>query len=567
MRFLSIHLPFLPTDRIFRREKRSGSDASREPLALWAKIDNAQVVTAVDAVAVRRNLHPGMPVAVARGMCPKLRLLEADARADGMLLAATADWCRRFTPLAALDGSDGIILDVSGVAHLHGGVEGLLRNVEDTFMAQNFACRLALAPHAAAASAFARWDGPRLVGDDAALEKAVRKLPATALDLDLKAAGRLRDAGLRTIGDLLLRPRAPITARFGSHVFARIDAMLGHRRDPMSPRFEAPPYMAERRFPEGLARHEEIAVVVAALCEELCAMLARHDEGARKILASFFRVDGVVRDVETATGRPVREPRLLARLLNERLDAIGEDGLDTGYGFDVIRLAALAVEPLAAQQAGLPADRGEKSRAENFSDLVDRLGARLGTRRVMRFDFVDTHWPERAVTLRPAAWGPADVGKRDADGAHLPSGEVDREAIGWGVERLSLSNPPQPSPEGKEAIVARQEAGFIADDGRKAPLLPSRPAKLFEKPEPIEAVAFTVPDGPPMRFRWRRVMHELVAFEGPERIASEWWRDVGPTRDYFRVEDSAGGRFWLFREGLFTIETTAPRWFMHGVFG
>ncbi len=535
----------------------------------------------MDALGVRRNLHPGMPVAVARGMCPTLRLVEADARADAALLAGTADWCRRFTPLAALVGSDGVILDVSGIAHLHGGAEGLLRNVEDAFAAQAFACRLSLAPHAAAASAFARWDGPRLVQDDVALEKAVRKLPAAALDLDLKAAGRLRDAGLRTIGDLLLRPRAPITARFGPHVFARIDAMLGHRRDPMSPRFEAPPYMVERRFPEGLARHEDIAVVVASLCEELCAMLARHGEGARKLLASFFRVDGIVRDVETATGRPVREPRLLAKLFNARLDAIGEDGLDTGYGFDVIRIAALAIEPLAEQQAAMRGDRGDESRTENFSDLVDRLGARLGTRRVMRFDFIDTHWPERAVALRPASWGPADTVALDTHLAELdsefdggsppsPQGRVDarrKRASGWGIFPEKLNTPPQPSPEGREAIVAQHETGFAAGVGRNAPLLPARPAKLFDKPEPIEAVAFTVPDGPPMRFRWRRVMHDLVAFEGPERIASEWWRDVGPTRDYFRVEDSTGGRFWLFREGLYVTETMTPRWFMHGVFG
>ena len=93
-----------------------------------------------------------------------------------------------------------------------------------------------------------------------------------------------------------------------------------------------------------------------------------------------------------------------------------------------------------------------------------------------------------------------------------------------------------------------------------------RPTRLFERPEPVETIA-AAPDGPPLRFRWRRVTHEVVAYEGPERIAPEWWRDAGLTRDYFQVEDRNGGRFWLYREGLFVHETAQPRWFMHGVFG
>lgn len=459
-----------------------------------------------------------MPVVVARGMCPSLRLVEADTRADEALLVAIADWCRRFTPLAALDPPDGIILDVSGVAHLFGGDMALLRSVEDALAEQGFARRVALAPHAGAATAFARFGGPRLVRDEASLEKAVRALPVGALRLDDKATLRLRDAGLRFLGDLLLRPRAPITARFGAIVFARIDAMLGRRRDPLSPRFEAPSYIAERRFADGLARREEIVATLGSLCEELAVMLARHEEGARTVLASFFRIDGVVRHLEVATSRPSRNADTILRLFAERLESIGEDGLDTGYGFDLIRLSALSVECLPGEQGGL---HGTLSQArdgpQDFIDLIDRLGARFGTRRVQRLDFLDTHWPEGAVAARPAAHGPPALAASQAIQAHTP-------------------------------------------------FLPTRPLRLFEKPEPIDAVA-TVPDGPPEKFWWRRVAHDVIAVEGPERIASEWWKNQGPTRDYFRVEDTQGGRFWLFREGLYGAETIRPRWFMHGLFG
>ena len=91
--------------------------------------------------------------------------------------------------------------------------------------------------------------------------------------------------------------------------------------------------------------------------------------------------------------------------------------------------------------------------------------------------------------------------------------------------------------------------------------------RLFVRPEPIEAIA-EVPDGPPLRFRWRRVLHDVAAVEGPERIAAPWWRRPGaPTRDYFRAEDSHGRRFWLYREGLWGCETERAKWFVHGLFG
>ena len=94
--------------------------------------------------------------------------------------------------------------------------------------------------------------------------------------------------------------------------------------------------------------------------------------------------------------------------------------------------------------------------------------------------------------------------------------------------------------------------------------LPERPIRLLPRPEPVVAIA-GVPDGPPVRFSWRRVDHHVAAIEGPERIAAEWWKGSGPTRDYFRAEDTAGQRFWLYREGLYG-EAQTPRWFMHGLF-
>jgi protein ImuB len=96
-----------------------------------------------------------------------------------------------------------------------------------------------------------------------------------------------------------------------------------------------------------------------------------------------------------------------------------------------------------------------------------------------------------------------------------------------------------------------------------------RPLLLLPRAEPTEVMAL-IPDGPPRRFRWRGVTYEVTGSQGPERIAAEWWRLGTPpaalTRDYYLVEDSGGHRFWLYREGLYERETTAARWFVHGLF-
>ena len=290
-------------------------------------------------------------------------------------------------------------------------------------------------------------------------------------------------------------------------------------REPISPRFETPAFVAERRFAEGIARQQDIEATILALSYDLCGLLARHGEGARVLDVSLFRVDGVVKHLEAGTTRPLRDPIAMARLFRERIAAAGEDGLETGYGFEVVRLAALSAERLDETQPGW--DLAGTPFAADLADLVDRLGARFGLARVARLQLADTHQPEQATITVPAAI-------RTKAGAVAP-------------------------------IAMRNEAGSEA--------LPERPIRLLERPEAIEAVA-AVPDGPPLRFRWRRVLHQVAAIEGPERIGPDWWKQgkgSAATRDYFRAEDVEGRRFWLYREGLYR-ETPEPRWYLHGFF-
>ncbi len=519
-RYLSLWLPSLATDRIIRR-----TAAAREaPLATIAKVKSAQRLAAVNRAAARHGLRPGMALADARAILPDLACCAADEAAEAATLAAITDWCRRFTPLAALDPPDGMMLDVTGAAHLFGGEAKLLGEIETRLAAQGFAARAALAPTPEAAWALARFGKERLIEDEAReadMRRRLGVLPLAALRLDAAVLAGLAQAGLRRIDDLILRPRAPLAARFGKPLFVRLDALLGRAKRPITPRFEAPAYLAERRFAEPVVQRETIEATILALAQDLARLLARRGEGARQLDVSLFGVDGSVKHLRAGTSRPLRDAAVIARLFREKIEAAAamdeRDPLDAGFGFDLVRLAAEAVERQDEDQANWLAPAAE----EDLADLIDRLGARLGVRRVVRLEQSDTHWPDFAVTALPCALSPPPRHSR-ADPGH--------------------------------------DAQIFAENA-----LPSRPIRLLQRPEPIEAIA-SVPDGPPLRFRWRRVLHDIAAIEGPERIAPEWWKHRALTRDYFRAEDSEGRRFWLYREGLYESETMRPRWFMHGLF-
>lgn len=427
-----------------------------------------------------------------------------------------ADWCRRFTPLSAPDAPDGAMLDIAGAAHLFGGEDAMMQEIETRLAKLGFEARCALADTPEAAWALARYSPVRAIpigADEKQLRRVLGDLPVASLRIPADKAYALSQTGLKRVDDLWMRPRAPIAARFGEEVFRRLDGLMGKLRTPITPRFEAPLYVVERNFADPLGRREDVEAVLATLAQDLCRLLERHGEGARRVEANLFRTDGLLRRVEIASSRPLRDPQAISLLLRERIKAAAERGdedpLDSGFGFDLMRLAALHVEELNPSQESWT--RVVVPLQDKGAELIDKLGARLGAHRVQRLAPHSTHWPDHAARYVNAATAPA---------------------IDWEAE----------------------------------PQLP-RPIRVFERPEPVETLA-EVPDGPPLRFKWRRVMHEVVSIEGPERIAPEWWVQDAQhlTRDYFRVEDKEGRRFWMFREGLYGEDTQRPRWFLHGVF-
>ncbi len=452
-----------------------------------------------------------MALASARAMVCEIAVVEADQPADDKLLSGIADWCDRFTPFVAIDGLNGLLLDVTGVTHLFGGEEKMLTVVRKEIATQGFAVRCALAGTAAAARALARYADGRIAapGEEA---KEIAFLPVAALDLDAADTLALRRAGLKTVAQVAGRSRAELTARFGKEMVFKLDRALGLSEQPISPRRILPDYMAEHRFAEPVTAEDFIADSILSLAKALCGILEERGQGARMLEASFFRSDGIVRRIAIETARPLREAQTIAKLFRMRLDAL-HDPLDPGFGFDLVRLGALHAERLVPESVGLETRPDED---KEIAFLIDRLAARFGSHRILAFQPQDTHIPEAA-------------------GVAVPAQHV-RES------KLSF----EPRLDGEA---------------------PRRPLRMLERPEPIDVMA-QVPDGPPLRFRWRRALHAVRLAEGPERIAMEWWRHQSPqpTRDYFRVEDEAGRRFWLYRDGLYGREPFTPRWYVHGLF-
>lgn len=469
-------------------------------------------LTAVDRKATSLGLSAGMTLADARAMMPALKVMAANEPADRKLLEQIAEWCDRYTPFVALDPPHALLLDVTGVDHLFGGEKRLLDQIRSDLSRQGFAVRGALAGTAAASRAMARYkDGTVVPPDEDA--KAVAPLPIEALRLDAATIHAFRRAGLKTVAQAAGRTRSELTERFGPEMVFALESALGHGEKPLSPRLPVSDTVAEHRFAEPIVTEDAVLNSLRTLADVLAVTLTERGQGARRMDAAFFRADGVVRRIAVEMGEPTRDAAIIERLFREKLDALA-DPLDPGFGYDLIRLGASRVERAEEKAADFDT-RAQEERDIRF--LIDRLSARFGSHRMLSFQANDTHIPEAASIALPAQYA---------------------QASNHGWQRIR---------EPKEA--------------------PRRPLRMFAKPEPVEVVA-DVPEGPPRKFRWRRALHDVVRTEGPERVAMEWWRHQRPkpTRDYFRVEDENGRRYWLYRDGLYERETLPVRWYIHGVF-
>ncbi|WP_423142690.1 DUF6504 family protein [Parablastomonas sp. CN1-191] len=489
----------------------AGQGADAAPLTLIAETAHGPRIAAANTAAMAAGALAGMMLADARAVCPDIATAPSDPAGDLAFLEGLAVWAQRWGPWSALDPPDGVVIDVTGAAHLFGGERALLADARRRLAARGIAARAAIAPTAGAAWALAHH-GPddAILAQDADAEQMLSGLPAAALRLDDDVLLVLRRLGLKRLGDLGGVHREALARRFrnrrsaAANPLVRLDQLLGRVPEPLLPvvEFEAP--LVQRRLMEPIRHRELLDQVVSDLAADLARALEGAALGARRVEMGLWKVDGevVVRRLELAAA--TRDAGHVAGLMAAKLDDV-----DAGFGIELARLRAAWTEPLALAQRDFEA--AAEDHGTSLAACVDRLSIRLGEGAVRRPVTHPSHVPERAQRWQP---------------------------------------PLAPTP------AAQAEFAFHA-----------RPLKLLDRPEAI-AVIYETPDGLPHRFRWRGALHEIVRAEGPERIAPEWWREPSNIRlrDYYRIEDKAGRRYWIYRHGVVDDGRGGlPEWYLQGL--
>ncbi len=556
-RILSLWFPRFAAERVLRR----GGATLPEPFAVVAEAGGAQRLASLNREAEAAGLRAGQPLRDATAMCAGLRTVAADPPADAAFLTVVRRWAGKFSPWVAEEPPAGLVIDLTGCAHLFGGEAALMEVVETDCADLGLTMRAGLGDTPGAAWALARYAGcgtdplrsgdaidqearatrsravkrrhwerggaapshlpqrgapDTAAGEGAAqaagigpqgriappgrMAEALMPLPVAALRLPVATVEGLARLGLRRVGDLMDLPRAALARRFGADTLRRLDQALGREPEPVTPA-RAPLHFAVRlTFPDPIGLLGDVEAALDRLLPVLCAQLCRKERGARRVRLEAYRVDNRVERVEIGLARPAQEAARIRPLLALKLE-----GIDAGFGIDCLRLSAVETEPLKPGQDSI-APRAAPTAL--LDDLIGKLTARLGPEGVTRLHPAESHIPEKSALVLSALWS-------------------DRAALPW--------------------------------PGPRAP----RPLVIF-RPEPLQA-----PETPrvPLEFRWRGRDWQLARARGPERLAPEWWLDDpewrSGTRDYWRVEAREGTRLWICyaHGGLIS-----GGWFCHGMF-
>jgi protein ImuB len=477
------------------------------PLMVVGRDGSKRLVTAADAAAVALGVRVGMPAAKAQALVAGLVIRDADPLGDAEALERLALWVlQRIAPVVAADHPDGIVIDSTGADHLHGGEAAMLDGLLGRLTMSGIEARAAIADTWGAAHALARFAArPTFIAPPGHDAAIVAPLPIEALRLPAALPRELRLLGFERIGDLLAQPRAPLALRFGPELGRRLDEALGRSAEPIEPIRPDELVETSRLFAEPISAAETIARYIGKLVEALCKALEEKGLGTRRLDLVCQRVDSRAQAVRVGMAKPVRDVKRLTRLLCDKIETI-----DPAFGIEAMSLCATIAEPLDARQAVTSL---VEETEPDISDLIDTLANRVGERALYRAAPVSSDVPERSVCRIPALAPDTGAGWPDA----------------W-----------------------------------------PRPARLLLRPEPVETIAL-LPDHPPVSFTWRGVRRRVKRADGPERVFGEWWRrdaELAAVRDYFRVEDDAGERYWIYRAGDGEDAATGSQhWFIHGVFG
>ncbi|RYY26298.1 MAG: DNA polymerase Y family protein [Sphingomonadales bacterium] len=487
--------------------------------------DNRIVIGAACPAAQALGVRPGMPLTQVRAQNPGLDIRPADPDGDRAALNGLAlALARRWTPTVAIEGDDTLFLDLTGVAHLHGGEARMAKRLVRLLARLGYAARIAVADTPGAAWALAHF-GAGGIYPAATHIDAIAPLPIEALRIEGKAVELLHRLGVTRVAQLAAMPRGPLVKRFGKDLVLKLEQAHGRLPEPLHPVIPREAILAAQRFAEPIATPEAIAHWLGEIVTRLAAALEADGLGATRIELIADRIDGVPQRIRMGLARPSRDAAHILKLLTRRIEEV-----EPGFGIDAITLHVRRADVLGPQPM---IERLDEEAAPDLATLIDTLATRIGLSAMWRSRPVESDVPERSV----ARTGVLDPSERAA-------------------------------PRGK------------ADDVRKLDRNPAlhpwhpewpKPARLLRRPERLDHVLAELPDHAPRRFTWRGTPHKVVRADGPERIHGEWWKHRAEThhiRDYFRVEDEAGRRYWLFRRGDGERAVTGDlSWYLHGVFG
>jgi len=479
--FVSIWFPYLTTDWLSIRRP-----ALRQvPFVFAAPIHGRMLITAVNPLAKTQGVSTGMVVADAKAFVPGLEVFNDRPQLAIKLLKAIGFWCIRYTPIVALDGMDGLILDSSGCTHLWGGESTYLNMLKVRLKENGYHVQLALANTIGAAWAMARFTKESLILENDKQRKVLLTLPPAALRLEADTVRRLHKLGLKTIGSFMGMPQSVLRRRFGEELSLRLRQAFGQEEEFISPLKPLVPY--EERLPclEPICTATGIETALQRLLETLCKRLNGEGKGLREAVLTSHRVDGKILRISICTSKASAHiPHLF------KLFALQIPKIEPELGIELFVLEALKVEKADSDQETLWAGTARLENKE-LSELLDRLTGKTGNCTICRYLPDEHYWPERAT----------------------------------------------------------RQASFIGEQPNTVwPNDKPRPTRLLATPEPIEVTA-PIPDYPPMVFRYKGAVHPVKKADGPERIEREWWIDAGEHRDYYAVEDDQGRRYWLFRSG------------------
>jgi protein ImuB len=485
-RYLAIWLRFLKTDWFTTRKP----ELAGQPFILSAPDHGRMLISAANLQALAKGMEPGMPVADARAIWPDIVVMDDLPLMAEKLLKKIAEWCIRFSPCVAIDEPDGLILDITGCAHLWGGESEYLAEINRRLKDRGYFARSAIAGTIGAAWAVSRFGKSSFVIEEGKDLEAIMHLPPAGLRLTPEVLDRMQKLGLRQIGDFITMPRSALRRRFGEEMVKRLHQALGQYTEIPLPVQPAEPWQERLPCLEPISTATGISIALERLLDSLCENLRREELGLRQAVFKCYRLDGAIVQAEIGTSRPSHNCKHLFKLFEVKIPDLQPD-----LGIELFTLDAPKVESLAPSQEAIWG-RGSEDSAQQIAELVDRISGKLGELNIRRYLPVEHHWPERSIK------------------AAQDLNEITE--VKWNLDR-------------------------------------PRPTQLLPQPMRIEVTA-PIPDYPPMLFRYKGNLHKVIKADGPERIEQEWWIQEGQHRDYYTVEDEEGRRYWIFRSGHYSAD-------------